>query len=58
MIQQVPLPGAVVLPGENNVREIRVETPHLAGRSTYVVTVLVDYGAEVLIGARTHVAIP
>jgi P pilus assembly chaperone PapD len=58
MVRQVSLPGAVVLPGENNVREIRLETPRMPTGGTYAVTVLLDYGGEVLVGARAHVTMP
>jgi hypothetical protein len=54
LVQQKDLPGAVVLPGENNVREIQVETPRLPGSGRYSVTVLLDYGAEELLGAQTE----
>jgi P pilus assembly chaperone PapD len=58
MVQQVPLPGGVVLPGESNVREICIDTPRLPRKSAYTVTVLLDYGGEVVLGARAHVTTP
>jgi len=58
MVQQVDLPGGVVLPGEPNVREVSVATPKLPAAGIYTVTAVLDYGGEVLIGARSKVTIP
>lgn len=57
LVQQVPLPGGVVLPGADNVRELRLKTPPFQ-HGAYAVTALLDYGGEVLAGARTHVHLP
>ena len=57
LVQQVPLPGGVILPGADNVRDLSLPTPHIAG-GPYVVTALLDYGGDVLAGARTHVHLP
>lgn len=58
MVQEVPLPGGVVLPGTNNIRELTVPMPAPLPRGHYTVTAIVDYGGEVLIGARSKVAVP
>ncbi len=57
MVQQVALPGAVVLNGQNNQRDFTIPTPKLPSGS-YTVTAVVDYGGAVLVGARTHVTVP
>lgn len=57
MVKQTPLPSAVVLPGKDNVREISMPTPTVSG-GAYQVTALLDYGSDVLAGARTHVHLP
>jgi hypothetical protein len=58
MVQQVPLPGAVILPGKNNVRDLALEVPKTLRSGKYQVTALLDYGGEVLLGARAHVTMP
>lgn len=56
-VEQVELRGGVVLPTVNNFRDLTVETPQLPA-GTYQATVILDYGGEALVGARTHVTIP
>jgi hypothetical protein len=58
MVSEVQLPGGVVLPGESNLRDVTVPTPKLPASGTYTVTAVIDYGGEVLIGARSKVTIP
>ena len=58
IVQQVNLPGGVVLPGEQNVRDLLVDTPKDLAAGKYTVTAVVDYGGEVLVGARSQYAVP
>jgi len=55
--KQVDLPGALVLDGVDNQRDFTFDTPSLPS-GTYTVTTLIDYGADALLGARTHVIVP
>jgi hypothetical protein len=57
LVGQEKLTGGVLLPGENNERDLTVQTPALRP-GTYTVTAILDYGAESLLGARSHVTIP
>lgn len=57
IVQQVSLPAAVVLSGQNNEREFDISTPKLPS-GAYTATAVIDYGGTVLIGARTHVTVP
>lgn len=57
VVQQISLPGGVVLSGQNNQRDFALTTPKLPSGS-YTVTAVVDYGGAVLVGARTHVTVP
>lgn len=56
-IAEASLPGSVVLSGQNNQRDFDITNPKLPS-GTYTVTVVIDYGGAVLIGARTHVTVP
>jgi hypothetical protein len=58
MVQQMPLPGAVILPGKSNVRDLSIEMPKTLRPGKYQVTALLDYGGEVLLGARANVTLP
>ena len=57
VVQQAPLPGGVVLPGKDHVRDLTMDTPHVPD-GHYLVTALLDYGGGALVGARTHVLFP
>ncbi|HZT44281.1 MAG TPA: hypothetical protein VFA07_19100 [Chthonomonadaceae bacterium] len=57
LIQEVPLPAAVVLPGKDNLRDLAVDAPKLPS-GAYTVSALLDYGGDVLLGARAHVTTP
>ena len=57
VVQHVPLPGGVVLPGQDHVRDLTLETPHVP-HGHYLVTALLDYGGGALVGARAHVLFP
>jgi hypothetical protein len=58
LVKQVPVRGGVVLPGRSNVREVEVDTPKLPDKGKYSVTAVIDYGGEVLVGARAQVTVP
>lgn len=58
LVRQITLPGAVVLPGKEGIREIQMDTPRLPGASAYTATLLLDYGGETLLGARAKLAVP
>jgi hypothetical protein len=57
IVQQVPTPGAVILPGGEALRDLIIDTPKLPS-GPYTVTLLLDYGGEVLLGARARVQLP
>lgn len=57
VVQQIALPNAVVLSGQNDRREFDLSTPKLPS-GTYTATAVIDYGGTVLVGARTHVVVP
>lgn len=58
MVEQVPLPGGVVLPGDCNLRDFGLDVPKTLSSGKYSVTLVVDYGGEVLIGARAQLTMP
>lgn len=58
IVQQITLPGGVVLPGPDGTRVITLATPSLPQAGSYTATVVLDYGGDVLLGARTHAKLP
>jgi P pilus assembly chaperone PapD len=58
VVREEKLPGAVVLPHQDNRRQLSLTwaTPLPAGE--YSVTVVVDYGGEELLGADTPIKVP
>lgn len=57
LVRQEPLPNAVVLPGADGIRDLSVKLSPLPP-GEYTVSVLLDFGGEALVGARTHVQVP
>jgi len=57
VVGQVPVTGIVILPGDDGLRDLSLDTPTLKS-GDYVATVMLDYGGDALVGARTHVHIP
>jgi hypothetical protein len=58
VVQQINIPRAVVLPGNNSKRVITINTSSDLGTGSYVVTAVLDYGGDVLLGARTNATLP
>ena len=57
-VAKCSLPGAVVLPDGTGLRTLKFATPTLPDTKNLQATALVDYGADVLIGAQTSVSDP
>lgn len=53
IMQQVDFPGGVVLPRRNNTRDFLIRDLKLPESGKYTVTVILDYGGEALLGAKT-----
>ena len=58
LVQQLEFPGGVVLPGAEGVRDFKIPGLKLPAPGSYTATVILDYGGEALLGARTHVNAP
>ena len=58
VVQQITIPGAVVLPGENGTRTITLPLSSAAATGSYTATAILDYGGDVLLGARANVVVP
>ncbi len=57
VIQQIKIPGYVVLPGSNNLRIVTMDTLSDLPSGAYTATAILDYGGDALLGARIHVNI-
>lgn len=58
LVQQIEFPGGVVLPGTEGVRDFKLQGLKLPGTGNFKATVILDYGGEALLGARTNVKAP
>jgi hypothetical protein len=50
--QTVPIPGALILPGPNGQRQIDIALPAALEPGHSIATAIIDYGADVLLGAK------
>jgi hypothetical protein len=57
-VQEIKIPGVVVLPGANNIHIVTMATSPNLPSGSYTTTAIIDYGGDALLGARINAAVP